>query len=68
MRKVGFKSRWMTAKKLGLKPGTQFELVSKNGTLILKPIIPEPSRVDARCRKWGTEAFLDAGEATFGGK
>ena len=33
--------------KLGLKTGTEIELVSYNGTLILKPIIPEPIRVDA---------------------
>ena len=51
--------------KLGLKTGTEIELVSDDGTLILKPIIPEPIRVDATKRKWGREAFLDAGEATF---
>jgi AbrB family looped-hinge helix DNA binding protein len=52
--------------KLGLKTGTEIELVSNDGILILKPIIPEPMRVDTRNKKWGTEAFLDAGEATFG--
>lgn len=52
--------------KLGLKVGTEFDLVRDNGVLILKPIIPDPLRVDARHRKWGEEAFLDAGEATFG--
>ena len=52
--------------KLGLKVGTEFDLVRDDGVLILKPIIPEPLRVEARSRKWGKEAFLDAGEATFG--
>ena len=52
--------------KLGLKTGTEFDLVRDNDVLILKPIIPEPLRVDARRRKWGKETFLDAGEATFG--
>jgi AbrB family looped-hinge helix DNA binding protein len=52
--------------KLGLKAGTEFELVREDGVLVLRPIIPEPLRVDARNRKWGKEAFLDAGEATFG--
>jgi AbrB family looped-hinge helix DNA binding protein len=52
--------------KLGLKTGTEFELLRKDGDIILKPIISEPLRVDARHRKWGKEAFLDAGEATFG--
>jgi AbrB family looped-hinge helix DNA binding protein len=52
--------------KLGLKTGTEIELVIDDGVLILKPLIPEPIRVDARNRKWGNEAFLDAGEATFG--
>jgi AbrB family looped-hinge helix DNA binding protein len=52
--------------KLGLKTGTEVDLISDDGVLILKPIIPEPLRVDASHRKWGKEAFLDAGEATFG--
>jgi AbrB family looped-hinge helix DNA binding protein len=52
--------------KLGLKAGTEFELVREDGVLVLKPIVPEPLRVDGTRRKWGKEAFLDAGEATFG--
>ena len=51
--------------KLGLKAGTEFELVREDGFLVLKPIVPEPLRVEAK-RKWGREAFLDSGEATFG--
>jgi AbrB family looped-hinge helix DNA binding protein len=52
--------------KLGLKTGTEINITSNDGVLILKPIIPEPIQVDASHRKWGKEAFLNAGEATFG--
>ena len=52
--------------KLGLKIGTEFDLFRKDGVLVLKPILAEPLRVDGRDRKWGKEAFLDSGEATFG--
>ncbi len=53
--------------KLGLKAGTtEFELSAENGALILRRIISEPLPVDARHRKWGKEAFLNAGETTFG--
>ena len=51
--------------KLGLKAGAEFELVQEDGALVLKPVISEPLRVEAK-RKWGKEAFLDSGEATFG--
>lgn len=52
--------------KLGLKAGAEFELVRQGGILVLKPILPEPLRVDGSHRKWGKEAFLDSEEATFG--
>ena len=52
--------------KLGLKAGVEFDVLRKDGTLLLKPIFPEPLRVDGSRRKWGREAFLDSGEATFG--
>ena len=52
--------------KLGLKAGTEFELEHEDGKLVLKPIIPEPLRDEAKGRRWGKEAFLDSGEATFG--
>jgi len=51
--------------KLGLKAGAEFELVQENGALMLKPVISEPLKVEAM-RKWGKEAFLCSGEATFG--
>jgi AbrB family looped-hinge helix DNA binding protein len=52
--------------KFGLKAGTEFDVVHKGGVLVLKPILVEPLRVEGSHRKWGKEAFLDSGEATFG--
>jgi AbrB family looped-hinge helix DNA binding protein len=52
--------------RLGLKAGTELELVQDDGVLVLKPVIAAPVRVEGACRKWGKEAFLDSGEATFG--
>lgn len=52
--------------KFGLKAGTEFDLICKDGVLVLKPLLAEPLRVEASHRKWGKEAFLDSGEATFG--
>lgn len=53
-------------KRLGLKAGAEFDFVYEDGFLVLKPILPEPLQVDGSHRKWGKEAFLDSGEATFG--
>jgi len=52
--------------KHGLKAGTEFDLIRQGGVLVLKPVLAEPLRVDGTHRKWGKEAFLDSGEATFG--
>jgi AbrB family looped-hinge helix DNA binding protein len=52
--------------KLGLKTGTEFDLIRQDGVLVLKPVLVEPLRVEGSRRKWGKEAFLDSGEATFG--
>jgi len=52
--------------KLGLKSGTEFELVEENGVLFLKPIVSAPIRVRSKMERWGKEAFPDSGEATFG--
>jgi len=52
--------------KLGLKAGVEFDVHREEGVLVLRPILPEPLRVDGSHRKWGKEAFLDSGEATFG--
>ena len=51
---------------LGLKAGTEFDLTRKDSVLVLKPILVEPLRVDGSFHKWGKQAFLDSGEATFG--
>ena len=52
-------------KQLGLKQGSELKMRTSKGYIILKPIIPESVKVKAN-RRWGKEAFLDAGEATFG--
>jgi AbrB family looped-hinge helix DNA binding protein len=52
--------------RLGLKSGAEFELVEEKGVLLLKPIVSAPTRVQSKREKWGKEAFLDSGEATFG--
>jgi len=52
--------------RLRLKPGAEFELMEEKGALLLKLVIPTPVRVRSKRREWGGEAFLDAGEATFG--
>ena len=52
--------------RLGLRAGAEFDVLHENGLLVLKPIIPKPLHVDGSHRKWGKEAFLDSGEATFG--
>ena len=51
---------------LRLKPGAEFELIEEKGMLLLKPIIPKPLQVLSKKQDWGKDAFLDAGEATFG--
>jgi bifunctional DNA-binding transcriptional regulator/antitoxin component of YhaV-PrlF toxin-antitoxin module len=52
--------------RLGLKTGAEFDVLRENGLLVLKPIIPKPLHVDGSHHKWGKDAFLDSGEATFG--
>lgn len=52
-------------RELGLKPGDKLTVSVKGGFIVLKPILPEPVKVRAN-REWGKEAFLKAGEATFG--
>ena len=52
-------------KQLKLKNGSRLKMRIVKGRIILEPIIPRSAKVRAS-RKWGREAFLDAGEATFG--
>lgn len=52
--------------RLRLKPRAEFELMEEGGILLLKPVVPKPIKVQSGKKKWGEEAFLPAGEATFG--
>jgi len=49
---------------MNIEPGDILKLVVSKSNIILSKI-PKPIKVRAN-RKWGSEAFLDAGEATFG--
>jgi AbrB family looped-hinge helix DNA binding protein len=51
---------------LNLRAGAEFDVAVEDGLLVLKPILAAPLRVDGCHRKWGSEAFLDSGKATFG--
>ncbi len=53
-------------KKLGLKAGTEFEIFDEEGIVLLKPVVSTPLKVNSKKKSWGSEAFSDAGEATFG--
>jgi len=50
---------------LNLKAGSKLKVRFTGGCIILEPMLPEVLKVKAG-RRWGEEAFLDAGEATFG--
>ena len=50
---------------LNLKPGDKLVVSVERGAIVLKPFMPKPVKVKAH-RKWDREAFLKAGEATFG--
>lgn len=50
----------------GLRPGTELEITPDKEGLFLRPLLPKPLRVKAKRTRWGKEAFLGAGEATFG--
>jgi len=52
-------------KMLNLKSGSKLRVKIVNGDILLERVIPKAEKVRAN-RKWGEEAFLDAGEATFG--
>ena len=49
---------------LGLTEDDQLALAVERGEIRLKPIVRKQYKVKAR-RKWGKEAFLKAGEASF---
>ena len=51
-------------RELRLEPGDELLIDVREGAIILRPL-PKPVKVRAN-RRWGEEAFLKAGEATFG--
>jgi len=48
----------------GIKPGDKFRIKGEGKDILLECILEDPNTV-SRKRKWGKEAFLCAGEATF---
>lgn len=46
-------------------PGEEFEILDENDQLILKILVPEQKTVKSS-KSWGKNAFLKAGESTFG--
>ena len=50
---------------MNIEPGAVLKLVVSKSSIILSKVVSKPIKVRAN-RKWGSEAFLDAGEATFG--
>jgi len=53
-------------RRLRLRPGQKMRISVSGAVITLTPVIPSPRRVRAN-RRWGPEAFLDAGETAFGG-
>ncbi len=51
-------------KLLGITSGSRLVVKVEAGRIILEKLPPRTKKVRAG-RKWGQEAFLDAGEATF---
>jgi bifunctional DNA-binding transcriptional regulator/antitoxin component of YhaV-PrlF toxin-antitoxin module len=51
---------------LGFKTGNEYEIIQENGNLIIKPIKPDALCIKSEPKKWGKEAFLNSGKATFG--
>lgn len=52
--------------RLQIRPGDELRMEEDEGMLLLRRQ-RRPTQKARRGRKWGSEAFLDAGEATFGG-
>lgn len=51
---------------LGIRPGDELAIESKDGRLIVHPEQTELVTVTSGKTDWGEEAFPDSGEATFG--
>ena len=52
-------------KRRGIKPKDRFRIEGQGKTIILEYLVEEPKTV-RRGSRWTTDAFLCAGEATFG--
>jgi len=52
-------------KRRGIKPKDRFKIEGRGKTIILKYVVEEPKTVRSGMR-WTRDAFLCAGEATFG--
>ena len=52
---------------LNLEDGTEFRVVREGGDIRLVRELPDLETL-TRDEEWGSEAFRDAGEATFGGR
>ncbi len=52
--------------RLQIRPGDEFRMEEDEGMLLLRRQ-RRPTQKARRGKRWGSEAFLDAGEATFGG-
>lgn len=50
---------------LQIRPVDEFRIEEQEGVLILRRQGPKARKISSG-RRWGSEAFLDAGEATFG--
>jgi len=50
---------------LNINRNTRLKMRIVNGRIVLEHILPEIKKVKSG-KAWGPEAFLDAGEATFG--
>lgn len=53
--------------RLGLDSGDELEVELDDGSIRLRADVPALETVSTD-RDWGPEAFMDAGEATFGGE
>jgi len=53
--------------RLQIRPGDEFTVEEDEGVLLLRRKT-RPTRKIRSSRNWDREAFLDAGEATFGGR
>ncbi|WP_049928412.1 AbrB/MazE/SpoVT family DNA-binding domain-containing protein [Halopiger goleimassiliensis] len=52
---------------LNLEDGTEFRVVREGGDIRLVRELPDLETV-TRDEEWGSEAFRDAGDSTFGGR